>query len=165
MSGYPCDRQVTTLLEIASALKYPYKLSLAWEGNDACKNWSFVTCDSEKNITKIDLRNQQLDGTISPAFASITALQFLNLNDNNLTGFIPDRLTKLPHLRVLDVSNNNLTGVIPIFEPSVKLNATGNDMIITKQTADAPNKTTATEGTSNFPPKGMTADLLIKFDL
>ncbi|XP_052885275.1 receptor-like kinase TMK4 [Gossypium arboreum] len=50
-----CDSQVTILLEIASAWMYPYELSVAWEGNDACKSWSFVTCDSEKNITVIDL--------------------------------------------------------------------------------------------------------------
>ncbi|XWS15643.1 hypothetical protein CRYUN_Cryun34aG0019200 [Craigia yunnanensis] len=153
-SGDPCDRQVTTLLEIASALSYPYKLSLAWEGNDACKNWSFVTCDSEKNITKIDLRKQQLNGTISPAFASLTVLRFLHLNGNNLTGSIPDSMTKLAHLKVLDVSNNNLSGVIPTFDPSVKLNANGNYMLITNKTADAPGGTTPTEGTSNFPPKG-----------
>ncbi|XVE51224.1 hypothetical protein DITRI_Ditri02bG0022700 [Diplodiscus trichospermus] len=139
-AGDPCDPQVTKLLEIASALNYPYKLSLAWKGNDACNNWSFVTCDSRKNIKKIDLRKQQLKGTISPAFADLTWLKYLYLNDNNLTGSIPDSLTQLAYLKVLDVSYNNLSGVIPTFGPSVEVKTTGNYML--------------TEGTSNFPPKG-----------
>ncbi|MBA0810930.1 hypothetical protein Gohar_002875 [Gossypium harknessii] len=50
-----CDSQVTLLLEIARAWMYPYELSIAWEGNDACRNLSFVTCDSEKSIIVIYL--------------------------------------------------------------------------------------------------------------
>ncbi|TYH67025.1 hypothetical protein ES332_D06G159500v1 [Gossypium tomentosum] len=45
---FPIYIQVTILLEIARAWMYPYELSVAWEGNDACRNSSFVTCDSEK---------------------------------------------------------------------------------------------------------------------
>ncbi|MBA0778099.1 hypothetical protein Gotri_006016, partial [Gossypium trilobum] len=139
-----CDSQVTILLEIASAWMYPYELSVAWEGNDACRNWSFVTCDSEKSITKISLQKQRLQGTISPSFADLTALRYLNLNDNNLTGPIPKSLVKLPNLEVLDVSNNNLSGIIPTFAPSVKLITSGNDLLIPSRTGN----------TSDFPPEG-----------
>ncbi|MBA0723261.1 hypothetical protein Golax_003856 [Gossypium laxum] len=139
-----CDSQVTILLEIASAWMYPYELSVAWEGNDACRNWSFVTCDSEKSITKISLQKQRLQGTISPSFADLTALRYLNLNDNNLTGPIPNSLVKLPNLEVLDVSNNNLSGIIPTFAPSVKLITSGNDLLIPSRTGN----------TSDFPPEG-----------
>ncbi|MBA0747959.1 hypothetical protein Gogos_004819 [Gossypium gossypioides] len=138
-----CDSQVTILLEIASAWMYPYELSVAWEGNDACRNWSFVTCDSEKSITKISLQKQRLQGTISPSFADLTALRYLNLNDNNLTGPIPKSLVKLPNLEVLDVSNNNLSGIIPTFAPSVKLITSGNDLLIPSRTGN----------TSDFPPE------------
>ncbi|KAG8490915.1 hypothetical protein CXB51_014056 [Gossypium anomalum] len=115
-----CDSQVTILLEIASAWMYPYELSVAWEGNDACRNWSFVTCDSEKSITKISLQKQRLRGTISPSFADLTALRYLNISGNNLTGPIPKSLVKLPNLEVLDVSNNNLSGIIRTFATSGK---------------------------------------------
>ncbi|KAK8292819.1 hypothetical protein V6Z11_D06G145400 [Gossypium hirsutum] len=145
-----CDSQVTILLEIASAWMYPYELSVAWEGNDACRNWSFVTCNSEKSITKISLQRQRLQGTISPSFADLTALRYLNLNDNNLTGPIPKSLVKLPNLEVLDVSNNNLSGIIPTFAPSVKLITSGNDLLIPSRTGN----------TSDFPPEGMTPCLL-----
>ncbi|OMO64985.1 hypothetical protein COLO4_31642 [Corchorus olitorius] len=135
-NGDPCDPQVTTLLEIASDLRYPYRLSLTWQGNGACNNWKYVTCDSEKNVTYIDLGNQQFKGTISPAFANLTGLQYLYLNDNNLTGSIPVSLTKLPNLRVLDVSNNNLSGDIPAFGPGVLLNTTGNPGLIPNNGAE-----------------------------
>ncbi|KAE8714938.1 hypothetical protein F3Y22_tig00110187pilonHSYRG00288 [Hibiscus syriacus] len=148
-TGDPYDFQVTTLLEIASAWMYPYKLSLGWKGNDACRNWSFVKCDEENNVTEIDLWNQRrLQGTISPAFGNLTGLQYLNLSDNNLIGSIPECLTKLPNLKVLDVSNNNLSGIIPSFASSVKLITHGNDLLIRNTTADAPNA-------SSSPPKGM----------
>ncbi|OMO76619.1 hypothetical protein CCACVL1_15528 [Corchorus capsularis] len=153
-NGDPCDPQVTTLLEISSDLSYPYRLSLTWQGNDACNDWKYVTCDSEKNVTHIDLGNQQFKGTISPAFANLTRLQYLYLNDNNLTGSIPVSLTKLPNLRVLDVSNNNLSGDIPAFGPGVLLNTTGNPGLI-------PNNEPGADGTM---PKGMAVDLLSKFD-
>ncbi|KAL1165651.1 hypothetical protein V6Z11_A06G142600 [Gossypium hirsutum] len=129
-----CDSQVTILLEIASAWMYPFELS----------NWSFVTCDSEKSITKISLQKQRLQGTISPSFADLTALRYLNLNDNNLTGPIPKSFVKLTNLEVLDVSNNNLSRIIPTFATSVKLITSGNDLLIPSRTKG---------NTSDFPPE------------
>ncbi|KAK5825719.1 hypothetical protein PVK06_020580 [Gossypium arboreum] len=108
------------------------------------KNWSFVTCDSEKSITKISLQKQRLQGTISPSFADLTALRYLNLNDNNLTGPIPKSFVKLTNLEVLDVSNNNLSGIIPTFATSVKLITSGNDLLIPSRTKG---------NTSDFPPE------------
>ncbi|PPS19220.1 hypothetical protein GOBAR_AA01355 [Gossypium barbadense] len=114
---------------------------------DSCdsQNWSFVTCDSEKSITKISLQKQRLQGTISPSFADLTALRYLNLNDNNLTGPIPKSFVKLTNLEVLDVSNNNLSGIIPTFATSVKLITSGNDLLIPSRTKG---------NTSDFPPEG-----------
>ena len=39
----PCSPQVTVLLEIAASMYYPMVLAEAWEGNDACQQWQFVT--------------------------------------------------------------------------------------------------------------------------
>uniref|UniRef100_A0A7N2R8J3 non-specific serine/threonine protein kinase n=1 Tax=Quercus lobata TaxID=97700 RepID=A0A7N2R8J3_QUELO len=125
----PCDPQVTTLLEIASAFGYPIKLANSWTGNDACTSWTFIICDSQGNIITINFAKQQFVGTISPVFAELSSLRNLYLNDNNLTGSIPDALTNMTSLQVLDISNNNLTGLIPKFGDSVKLTATGNPLI------------------------------------
>ncbi|KAI6694760.1 hypothetical protein NL676_022470 [Syzygium grande] len=124
----PCDPQVATLLEIAGALGYPIALADSWAGNDACQSWSSISCQG-KNVTTVTFSKRGFSGTISPAFANLTSLRTLLLNDNNLTGSIPNSLTKLTQLQVLDVSNNNLSGSIPVFPPSVKLTTTGNPLI------------------------------------
>ncbi|KAF8027996.1 hypothetical protein BT93_E0799 [Corymbia citriodora subsp. variegata] len=124
----PCSPQVTTLLEIAGALGYPTTLAESWEGNDACQGWSFVTCQG-KNVTSVNFSKQHFAGTISPAFANLTSLRSLLLNDNDLTGSIPDSLAKLPQLQILDVSNNNLSGKVPVFPASVKFTSTGNPLL------------------------------------
>ncbi|XP_031404708.1 receptor-like kinase TMK4 [Punica granatum] len=124
----PCDPQVTTLLEIAGALGYPIVLAGSWEGNDACNGWSFITCQG-KNVTSVTFAKQGFPGTISPAFAKLTSLRTLLLNNNNLTGSIPESLTTLSSLQVLDVSNNNLNGSIPVFPSTVKLTTSGNPLL------------------------------------
>ncbi|KAL6970926.1 Receptor-like kinase tmk4 [Sarracenia purpurea var. burkii] len=122
----PCDPQVTALLAVAGGFGYPMTLAQSWEGNDACSGWTFVTCDSQGNVIIVNFGKQRFSGAISPAFANLTALRSLYLNDNNLTGSIPESLTTLSHLQVLDVSNNNLSGPIPVFPSTVKLTSSGN---------------------------------------
>ncbi|KAL3726529.1 hypothetical protein ACJRO7_031430 [Eucalyptus globulus] len=125
----PCDPQVTTLLEVAGALGYPITLADSWTGNDACQGgWSAISCQG-KHVTAVTFSEWGFSGTISPAFANLTLLRTLLLNDNNLTGSIPESLTTLTQLQVLDVSNNNLNGSIPVFPASVKLTTTGNPLI------------------------------------
>ncbi|KAL2463386.1 Leucine-rich repeat protein kinase family protein [Forsythia ovata] len=115
----PCDPQVTALLDVAGAIGYPMSLADAWKGNDACNGWRFLTCDSQgKNVTTVNMGKQGFSGTISPAYANLTSLRSLILNDNNLTGSIPSALTTLPQLQNLDLSNNNLSGPIPLFPAS-----------------------------------------------
>ncbi|KAF8016319.1 hypothetical protein BT93_H1737 [Corymbia citriodora subsp. variegata] len=124
----PCDQQVTTLLDVARALGYPITLANSWSGNDACQGWIAISCQG-KNVTTVTFSNRGYSGTISPAFARLTSLRTLLLNDNNLTGSIPESLTTLTQLQVLNVSNNNLSGMIPVFPASVKLTTTGNPLI------------------------------------
>ena len=124
----PCDERVNTLLEVAGAFGYPSKLADSWQGNDPCQNWGFVVCTGN-NITTVNLGKQSLQGTISPAFANLTDLRNLYLNNNKLTGSIPDELTHLNQLLVLDVSNNNLFGVVPKFQSKLTLTTTGNPFL------------------------------------
>ncbi|XP_047315841.1 receptor-like kinase TMK4 [Impatiens glandulifera] len=131
----PCDPQVTTLLEVAGALGYPTSLAQSWTGNDACQSWPFVTCDSQqKNVTLVNLSNKKFSGTISPAFANLTSLRTLLLNDNSLTGIIPQILTNMPQLVTIDVANNNLSGPIPVFPSTIKFTHNGNPFLGTNIT-------------------------------
>ena len=51
--------------------------------------WSGITCDANHRITKIELANRQLSGTISEDLATITNLLELDLTINDFTGAIP----------------------------------------------------------------------------
>ncbi|KAG4995619.1 hypothetical protein JHK84_032588 [Glycine max] len=124
----PCDSRVTTLLDIAAGFGYPFQLARSWTGNDPCDDWSFVVCAGGKIIT-VNLAKQNLTGTISPAFANLTDLRNLFLNDNNLGGSIPGSLTNLAQLEVLNVSNNKLSGDVPKFSSKVKFTTAGNDLL------------------------------------
>ncbi|KAJ0736329.1 putative transferase, protein kinase RLK-Pelle-LRR-IX family [Helianthus annuus] len=117
-----CDPQVTALLEVAEALGYPMLLAESWEGNNACANWHFISCDSSgKNVTALSFSNMKFSGTISPSFGKLTSLRSLSLKNNNLIGSIPEILTSLPDLQLLDVSNNNLSGLVPEFPQKVRV--------------------------------------------
>ncbi|XP_077229536.1 receptor-like kinase TMK4 [Tasmannia lanceolata] len=126
----PCDPRVAVFLSIEEAVGYPSNLADAWKGNDPCKGWSFVSCDTQgKNITVLNLASQHLVGTISPTIANLSSLRSLVLNNNSLTGPIPDSLTGLPQLQTLDVSNNNLTGKVPNFHGNVTVKVSGNPLL------------------------------------
>ncbi|KAF2321883.1 hypothetical protein GH714_003424 [Hevea brasiliensis] len=135
-----CDQQVTTMLEVASALGYPLTFSDSWQGNNACKNWSYITCNEHDWIIAVNFGKQNFTGTLSSSFANLTRLRNLYLNDNNLTASIPESLTKLTQLEVLDVSNNNLTGKIPVFGASVKLITTPGNSLLESNHASTENK-------------------------
>ncbi|KZV28216.1 hypothetical protein F511_20882 [Dorcoceras hygrometricum] len=122
----PCDPQVSTLLVVAGALGYPMSLAQSWTGNRACTGWSFINCDIKGNVVVVNMGKQGFSGTISPAFANLTFMRTLMLNDNKLTGTIPGVLTTLSQLQTFDVSNNNLSGPVPVFPASVKFNNAGN---------------------------------------
>ena len=124
-----CDPQVNVLLEVSGALGYPIKLADSWKGNDACNQWSFVNCDSNKKVITVNFAKQGFSGTISPAFANLTSLINLFLNDNNLTGTIPDSLITLSKLRTINVTSNNLSGILPKFRPEVNFLTEGNKNI------------------------------------
>lgn len=155
----PCDPQVTTLLEVAGALGYPSLLANNWQGNDACKSWSFIVCDSDGNVVTVTLSRQHFTGTISPAFANLTSLKTLLLNNNSLTGPIPKSLASLPQLQVLDVSNNNLDGEIPTFPTKVKFTSSGNPLLGTTPSTGGGGSggTPSTPGSSGTTPSGSPA--------
>ncbi|WVZ09530.1 hypothetical protein V8G54_014060 [Vigna mungo] len=80
----PCDSQVIILLDILKHFGYPYRFASRWYGNNPCYHWTSIRCYEEK-ITIIDLANQNLSGTTSPAFAQ---LEILDVSHNNLFGNI-----------------------------------------------------------------------------
>ncbi|XP_044946008.1 receptor-like protein kinase At3g21340 [Hordeum vulgare subsp. vulgare] len=103
-----------------TAIKEMYQVHKNWMG-DPCVpkalNWDGLTCSYDVSkppiITNVNMSFNGLRGGISPNFANLKDVQYLDLSNNNLTGSIPDTLARLHSLILLDLSNNNLNGSIP----------------------------------------------------
>ena len=74
--------------------------------------WSGVTTDSNGRVTKLDLRSNNLVGTLPDELGDFTGMQEIYLQDNELTGPIPD-LSGLTSLTHLEMARNQLSGPIP----------------------------------------------------
>ena len=88
--------------------------TLNWSGSTAIGSWDGVTVDgSPPRVTKLNLRDSQLTGTIPPELGGLASLAELSLGDNRLTGPIPAWLGGLTNLERLSLSQNQLSGAIP----------------------------------------------------
>ena len=86
--------------------------TLNWSGSTAIGSWDGVTVDgSPLRVTKLNLRDSQLTGTIPPELGGLASLAELSFGDNRLTGPIPAELGSLSNLESLDLSSNELTGI------------------------------------------------------
>ncbi|KAK8942097.1 putative receptor protein kinase TMK1 [Platanthera guangdongensis] len=128
--GAHCESIVDILLSIVKSFEYPVRFGENWKGNDPCGgDWLGITCDDRGNITVTNFQKMGLNGTISPDFAKLPALQKLLLSNNNLTGTIPATLTSLPYLTEVDLSDNLISGEVPNFPKTVLLKTQGNPNI------------------------------------
>ncbi len=83
-----------------------------WDLNDPVGDWSGVDTANGR-VVELELRNEDLNGTIPPELGNLTALERLELEENQLTGSIPPELGNLTNLQILYLYENQLTGSIP----------------------------------------------------
>ena len=74
--------------------------------------WYGVTIE-DYHVVGLDLKQNDLAGTIPPQIGDLSHLEVLDLFDNYLTGSIPAELGNLKNLKELYLSGNELTGSIP----------------------------------------------------
>ena len=85
-----------------------------WNSSEPLERWYGVSTDESGRVTALDLRNNQLTGSIPSSLGSLSNLRWLWLLNNDLTGSIPSSLGSLSsNLGVLWLRNNQLTGSIP----------------------------------------------------
>ncbi len=101
----------------------------SWSNNEGWASWDFnsptppdasivkhrwhgVTVIDDR-VTGLNLKRNQLTGSIPTELGNLSNLRWLNLSNNLLTGGIPQELGNLDNLRRLSLSNNQLTGSIP----------------------------------------------------
>ena len=83
--------------------------------------WDRIKVDLAGRVTEINLKSNNLQGTLPAELGNLTELKKLELNRdfqyleevNNLNGAIPSTLQNLKKLEVLNLSNSGLTGSIP----------------------------------------------------
>ncbi|VAH09503.1 unnamed protein product [Triticum turgidum subsp. durum] len=118
----PTTNLGTDSLDVSAimAIKAKYQVKKNWMGDPCVPKtmaWDRLTCSyppgSPPRITSVNLSSSGLNGDISPSFANLKTVQYLDLSNNNLTGSIPDALSQLPSRTFLDVSGNQLNGSIP----------------------------------------------------
>ena len=77
-------------------------------------SWFGITCDAGgSTVIYVDLRSNQLSGSIPTTFGSLTSLQYLYLDSNQLSGSIPTTLGNLASLQGIMLMSNQLSGNIP----------------------------------------------------
>ena len=97
--------------------------SLDWSANSAVTGWEGVTTGGDPiRVTKVELPNEGLSGSIPAKLGGLFGLTHLDLSNNSLTGEIPEELGRLQHLTSLKLSGNSFTGCIPLALRSVPTN-------------------------------------------
>ncbi|MBO1352005.1 MAG: putative Ig domain-containing protein [Hormoscilla sp. GUM202] len=79
---------------------------------EVVSDWHGVTV-VDGRVTKIDLNDNSLDGTLPSELGSLGNLHTLDLNDNGLRGTLPSELGSLGNLENLDLNDNRLSGTLP----------------------------------------------------
>lgn len=102
------------LYALRRSVKDPENVLESWDPTlvDPC-TWFHVTCDGDNRVTRLDLGNAKLSGSLVPELGKLERLQYLELYMNNLVGSIPEEIGGLKSLLSLDLYHNHLSGSIP----------------------------------------------------
>ncbi len=90
-----------------------WKQNTYWLLTSTPCSWYGVICNSENDVTDLNLGFNQLTGPLPPQLSNLTHLKVLDLGINRLSGTIPSQLGSLPQLTYLRMDGNQLTGPIP----------------------------------------------------
>ncbi|KAI3813865.1 hypothetical protein L1987_18600 [Smallanthus sonchifolius] len=83
--------------------------TLDWSDPNPC-NWKQVQCSRDNRVTRIQVGNQNLKGSLPPTLNNLTELQVLELQSNQLTGSLPS-LSGLTQLQNLLLSDNDFSSI------------------------------------------------------
>ena len=84
-----------------------------WKSSAPLNQWHGVTTGAAGRVTRLDLADNGLTGSIPPVLGRLASLEWLDLRENGLAGRIPGALGSLENLERLELRDNALTGPIP----------------------------------------------------
>ena len=119
--GFPITLQL--LFASNNRLSGPIDLSICNSSNlfslDLSNNMLFgqipscLTSSSDGRLATLNLRSNNLAGSIPANFSKCDSLQYLDLSYNQLEGIVPPSLAQCNHLEVLNLGNNRLNDTFP----------------------------------------------------
>ncbi|XP_044491054.1 leucine-rich repeat protein 1-like [Mangifera indica] len=114
ISTVKCNHESDALSALRKSLVDPNGKLESWDATlvDPC-TWIHVTCNQDNKVTRLDLGNFGLGGSLVPELGSLGDLEYLEMYQNNITGSIPTELGNLSNLISLDLYENELSGSIP----------------------------------------------------
>ena len=87
-----------------------------WLGAEGTEcSWFGVQCDGESNVTRLDLHQNNLVGSIPTAIGSLTTLEYLDFGGNQISGTVPDSIAQLTNLDGIYLWGNQFSGSLPSF--------------------------------------------------
>ncbi|CAG8776616.1 1017_t:CDS:2, partial [Acaulospora morrowiae] len=95
--------------------KTSFEQDLGWMNNSRFCEWGGVTCDSDKNIISLNLKNPNIPSTLSNDMGNLVTLQNLSISGNGALpkDKIPTKIFQLKNLISLSIVSTGLTGGIP----------------------------------------------------
>jgi 5'-3' exonuclease len=101
------------LMTIYNALGGPeWTNNQNWGSDKDISEWYGVRVENNY-VTRLDLVENNLSGTLPSTIGDLTQLNYLELYNNKIEGTLPASIGNLKHLEFLGFSYNNLTGDIP----------------------------------------------------
>ena len=78
-------------------------------------DWAFITCNDDNCITKIEVDDNDVGGTLVNEIDYLSMLEVFTMDGhpNHIGGTIPTQFGNLTALRIFDLDENELTGTIP----------------------------------------------------
>ncbi|KAL0326811.1 UNVERIFIED_CONTAM: Receptor protein kinase TMK1 [Sesamum angustifolium] len=96
---------------------------LGWADANPC-NWKYVQCSKDGRVTRIQIKNLNLQGSLPSSLNKLSSLQVFEVQDNHLGGPFPS-FSGLSSLQTIIVSRNNFTSIPPDFFDATSTNITG----------------------------------------
>ncbi|CAA7023649.1 unnamed protein product [Microthlaspi erraticum] len=95
-----------TMISLRDSLKLPS--DFAWTGSDPC-TWTGTQCVG-KRITRIQIRNSKISGTLPPNLRNLSSLTVFEVMGNSITGAIPS-FAGLRSLTTANFHDNGFTSI------------------------------------------------------